>query len=250
MSCEAGEIPFKVFGDLEICKGFEAGDGELRIAGIVSSESRDADNEVFLQDGIDWSYFLKSGWFNDNHDQSAGGGVGVPKRVEIVRLPSGVRATRCEGVLFDTPDGRRIWNLAKAATRHGRALGFSIEGGVGRRAGPDNKTVMKAVVRDCAITRHPKNPDAVGLEPLIKAFRTGTVPDVFVKAMTAGYGGPAAAGGSGSALVPQSLDGSETATADFARLSDDDSIAHIMYRLDVNKARATSIYREIVGGRR
>lgn len=247
---EAGEVPFHLTGGLELCKGFEAigNEGEMRIAGIVSSESRDADGEVMLQNGLVWDYFMKAGWFNDSHDQGAGGGVGIPKKIETIRLPSGTLATRCEGVLLDTPDGRRIWNLAKAATKVGRQLGFSIEGGIARRAGADGKTVMKAYVRDCAITRHPKNPDTATLEPLIKAFRTGDL-EAFAKSMTAGYGGPAGAGGSGSALVPQSLDGSETARADFDLdvLNDAEAVGHIMYTLDVNKTRATAIYREIRG---
>lgn len=247
---EAGEVPFYVGGDLEICKGFEAGDGELRIAGVVSSESRDADGEIMLQNGLVWDYFLKSGWFNDNHDQSAGAGVGVPTKIETVRLPSGVLATRCEGVLFDTPEGRRIWNLAKSATKHGRKIGFSIEGGIARRAGADGKTVMKAYVRDCAITRHPKNPDTATLEPLVKALRTGQIPECFLKGMTAGYPGPGGAPGSGAPIVPQSLDAAETASAapNFGVLNDEEAIAHIMYRLDCTKARATTIYREICGG--
>lgn len=246
----AGELgPFRLSGDLFVKAGPTPGD-LLYIEGIVSSESRDADGEILMQKGLDWSYFLERGWFNDNHDQASGAGLGYPSKVETV-IHKGKPATRVEGYLFNTTRGRETWEVAKAAAAAGRPMGFSIEGGIMRRDGADGKLVTRAIVRDCAITRHPKNPDT-SLQVLAKALQTGEIPEAYRKSVvTAGYGGPAGDGGSGAALVPQSLQASASSAApspDLETLNRSQAIAFIKARLGCSPARATSILDEILGG--
>ena len=53
-------------------------DNPLRIGGIVSTDDLDRQQEVILQDGLDFSPFLAHGWFNDNHGQKTGDVLGYP----------------------------------------------------------------------------------------------------------------------------------------------------------------------------
>jgi hypothetical protein len=150
-----------------------------RIAGVISTELRDKQGEVLLQRGLDFGPFLKSGWFNDNHSKKTTDVLGYPQEVRKFqkgeRLPDGsvarANSTWAEGYLLETPEADRVWNLAQALAKAGndRRLGYSVEGGVVERAGPDGKTVAKAVVRNVAITNCPVGEDT-RLEALAKSL--------------------------------------------------------------------------------
>lgn len=240
------EVTFRATGDVLVKADVSPGSNKLWIQGILSTESRDADGETVLQNGLDFDYFLKSGWFNDNHDQSTGSGLGFPTAVERV-THNGKPATRVVGYLLPTPKGIETYHLAKAAAAAGRPLGFSIEGGIIQRTGPDGKVVARAIVRDCAIARHPKNSDT-SLDVLVKALKTGEIPDSYRKStLTAGYGGPAGDGGSGAAYVPQSLDGSSASST--APLSMADALRHIQKELGVSAEKAKQILQQILKGK-
>jgi hypothetical protein len=178
----------------------------MRIGGIVSTEALDADGERIVQEGLDFSPFLQSGWFNDNHGQKSSDVRGYPSTAKLVKkgelLPTGKRAeTRgwwVDGYLLDTDEGRKIWSLANALSKSPRRLGYSIEGKVVRRDKRDSDRVTAAVVKNVAITHCPKNHETE-LVPLVKAMMAG-----------AGIGTDQAGGDPGDAgpLRAQSLEGS------------------------------------------
>lgn len=200
----------------------------MLVEGVVSSEALDADGEVVLQDGLDFGYFLEKGWINNNHEQGAEGGIGVPLRVSKEVLPNGRKATRLVAEIFDTAEGRKIWDLAKASSGK-RSLGFSIEGSIVSRQGEGGKTVAKARVRDAALTRHPKNPDAT--IQLVKSLTAAT--------SEAGYNLP---GPTDNPLVPQSL-GDQTSVADRdPTLAPADAIRRLMEKLGVTQEVAARLY--------
>jgi hypothetical protein len=143
---------------------FEKGDAPIgkqrRIAGIISTETRDRQGEVLLQNGLNFDSFLKNGWYNDNHTKDTTGILGYPESVrrfgrgEI--LPDGnVADTNCtwaEGYLLPTKKADEIWELGQALSQTGRRLGYSVEGKIQKRIGPNKKTVAQALVRNVAIT--------------------------------------------------------------------------------------------------
>ena len=180
------------------------GTSEMRIAGICTTNDKDLQGETVLTQGLDWRYARKRGWFNEEHDRSVKGGVGIIDKVEeLVRLGGGRTGARVEGYLLPTERGKAIFEVAQKLKGTGRTLGFSIQGPILARQDDDAKVVTKATVMDVAITRHPVNPYTT-LEVLAKSLAEAE------KSLDAGH--PAASysgGGSGSALIPQSLEGKE-----------------------------------------
>lgn len=187
------DIPFEVFS-----KAGEDGK-ERRIGGIVSTDHLDRQDEVLIQKGLDFSPFLKSGWFNDNHDSSTEGLIGYPQTAELRTLPDGSTGWYVEGYLLKGSErADRIWELANALQKTDRRLGFSVEGSIGERDSENPKTVRKAVVREVAITRCPVN--------------TNTSLNVLAKSLSVGHASPTSAPvvpGEGAALRVESLEGGE-----------------------------------------
>ena len=146
-----------------------------------------------LQDGLDFNEFLKAGWFNDNHGKAMVDVVGYPEGVKFFKkgeaLPNGVRAPAnghwAEGYLLENVlKAETIWQLGSALQKSGdRRLGFSIEGKIERRSGPDYKTIAKAKVRNVAVTHCPVNTDTQ-LDILAKSLvAAGNSPDEFVESV-------------------------------------------------------------------
>lgn len=177
---------FQFYMPLRFFQKADAPAGEQRrIAGVISTESRDHDGEVVLQNGLDFSYFLNKGWYNDNHGQKTHDVVGYPTAVQTFRkgdrLPDGSVAqhncTWAEGHLIPGYEpAEKIWQLGNSLAKSGgaRALGFSVEGSVKKRQGLGGKTVAKAIVRNVAITHCPKNGDT-RLTPLVKSLQAAAL---------------------------------------------------------------------------
>lgn len=218
---------FQVFAPLTFFQKASAPAGkQKRIAGIISTELKDKQDETILQRGLDFSPFLKSGWFNDNHSKATTAVLGYPDFVKPFQkgdvLPDGQRAdcngTWSEGWLLDTPEAAKVWDLGLALQKAGgaRRLGFSIEGQVLQRQGPQGKIVAKALVRNVAVTNCPVG-EATRLEVLAKSLRHAEdAPEDWEKGLTAGTATPgtdvAAEGdltgeGAGRVLAPQHLEG-------------------------------------------
>lgn len=181
-----------------------------KIAGVISTDEVDLQGERVLQKGLDFSYFLKKGTFNYEHQAGAQNMLGYPTRI---RQRKGY--TEVEGVLLlDKPKARDIFETASAMRKAGghRTLGFSVEGQVLERDPMDPKIVTKAKVINCAITSNPINPDT-SLE-LLKSV------SAWLKKGTVGYQTPSQVNGQSIAgLVPQQLDA--TVNASYNTLNDE-----------------------------
>ena len=182
---------------------------KMRIRGIATTDHKDMQGETALQDGVDWSYFKRWGWFNDIHNKSANAGLGEPTAVYPVELPDGHRGWVVEGFLYDTPENRKLWDLLVALKSDPfatRKIGFSVQGPILLRLddsghpAKDGKTLARILVMDVSITRHPVNKHAP-LEAALKSL------DWAVKSLEAGHPTPTySGGGSGSELLTQSHD--------------------------------------------
>lgn len=207
---------------------FEKADAEpgkqKRIGGIVSLETRDRQDEIVLQRGLDFSDFLHNGWFNDNHTRATDGILGYPETVQFFRkgaiLPDGAKAPASghwvEGYLLSTDKAKRIWELGKALQKTKRRLGFSVEGKIQQRTGPNHKTIAKALVRNVAITNCPVNA-GTRMEVLSKSIQAmeRAEPENLERALGMGQAtpwspiatqGPQTGMGAGKVMTGQSLE--------------------------------------------
>ena len=175
----------------------EGGAEVAHIGGVCSTADLDLEGEAIVQDGLDWSYFLKHGWFNYEHKQGPDAVLGHPTRVESV--PDS-ESTRVEGVLYTGKQlGRDVLETADAMRRAGgeRSLGFSVEGQILLRDPTNPKRVLKARVLNVAITSCPVNPHT-NLELLRRSMGASV-----------GYQSPVSINPDAtlSPLIPQSLEG-------------------------------------------
>ena len=133
--------------------GKKAEKGKKRwIQGIASTSSRDLQGEIVDQQGIDFTYFLESGWFNNDHKPGFANKVGQPTEARITKNGLWVK-----GFLLENHKvADEIWELMHSleATQSDRRLGFSIQGKVKERQG--NK-IKKCWIMDIAITPAPVN---------------------------------------------------------------------------------------------
>lgn len=158
---------FQFFAPMRFFKG---ADGDMRIAGVITTDNVDQQGERILQDGLDFHHFMTKGYFNDNHSNKTSDILGYPERVQFFekgsQLPDGTKATAnlhwAEGRLLpDYEPSKRIWTLGQSLAKAGggRSLGFSVEGKIKRRTGRGQKIIAKAEVKNVAITNCPVNAD-------------------------------------------------------------------------------------------
>lgn len=194
----ANNMPFHFEINAEVFEKAGAEGTERRIAGIVSTDDLDSQQETLLQEGLDFTPFLKGGWFNDNHQKDTGALVGYPEHAELRTLPNGRKGWYVEGYLLKGQKrADEIWEVATALQRSGapRRLGFSVEGQILERDPENPRTVRKAVVREVAITRCPVN-DKTSLVTLAKSLSAGSA-----------VANPGTAPGQGFPLRTESLEG-------------------------------------------
>ena len=181
-----------------------------RIGGIISTSAKDFQGDEIAQDGIDWSYFLKHGWFNWEHKNGPEHILGHPESVKRIEV-NGQPATYVEGVLYtDKPLAKGVFETLNAikSANVDRRIGLSVEGKVIARSG---KTILKAQVLNTAICAHPINPEA----------RVELIKGLSAMASAAGYQTPAGmpAGAAVSPLVPSSLS-TQVSNAGFSASAD------------------------------
>lgn len=177
-----------------IIKGGKAGaakDGKRWIQGVASTSSRDLQGEVVEQSGMDVSYFLKHGYFNNDHKDGFANKVGQPTEARVTKDGLWVK-----GFLFkDKKVADEIWEMMQSLERSGadRKIGFSIQGKVKKREG---NLIKECWIQDIAITTAPVN--TTTWAEIVKSMSVKGKKDE-AKALTAS--------GNGADLVPESLEG-------------------------------------------
>lgn len=146
------EDKFGFFVPVDIIKSETDKDGKRWIQGIASTDSLDLQGERVSQNGIDYSYFLKHGFINDDHQSGPEHKVGEPTEARITKKGFWIK-----GFLYKGKDrADHWWEHLNALQRSGskRKVGFSIQGKVQRRQG---KRIIKCWIQDVAITASPVN---------------------------------------------------------------------------------------------
>lgn len=155
----------RYFVPLELVKGGASSDSEMKFRGIASTGSKDQDNENLNQAGLDFSYFLKSGFMNWDHQskQDPSALVGKPLSANLNKS----NQWEIEAKLFsNSTKAKQIYELQQVLEKEGLGLGLSIEGKVIKRGSDDPNNpnfykVEKALITGCAITPNPKNADTI-----------------------------------------------------------------------------------------
>lgn len=139
-----------------VIKGGKKGEdkkGVRWIQGIASTSSRDLQGEIIEQNGIDYSYFLKEGYFNWDHKDGADNKVGEPVECKLTKNGLWVK-----GFLYNGKKrAEDIWEHMQSIEKtpgSKRKMGFSIQGKVKRREG---NVIKECWLQDIAITPCPVN---------------------------------------------------------------------------------------------
>ena len=229
--------PFEI--DLEKAEQART-DGRGYIRGVMSAEGRDFQGEELVQDGIDWSYFEKHGWFNWEHQPGPENILGYPERViRGLVTPAGKPATGVEGyLLLNDPRAKKIYDLAEALQKSGtdRRPGFSIEGYAVDRDPHNKRRVTRAKVLNVTVTAHPIQPDG-RFEVLMRSLMAADVAGVGYQAAGQTAGGDA---GNLAPLVRQDL-GEVMGSATYGQATQDTRDALVeraMRRLSMRFPRA------------
>lgn len=160
------ESTFSCFvpASMVVVKGGEKGadkSGKRWIQGIASTDSKDLQGEVISQTGIDFSYFLKHGFFNDDHKPGAENKVGEPTEAKLTKNGLWVKGYLYNNPIANPTDTQKTaadkyWELMHQLEASGsnRKVGFSIQGKVLRRNG---STIEKCWIQEIAITTQPVN---------------------------------------------------------------------------------------------
>lgn len=196
------------FGPVRDPRGLLKSKPKYKIAGVASTEHRDQEGDVVMQDGLDWRPFLAYGFFNDNHSDGTCDVLGYPTKVYAMTLRDGdrrVKATAVEGFLFNTPAAERLAATAMAMEGTPRQFGLSVEGPPPQRDPVDKKLVVAGLVRNVAITNCPVNARTyVGVQ-LAKSLDAARRLAGMRKAASAGH--PGGDAGNLRPIMPESLGG-------------------------------------------
>lgn len=211
------------------------------LQGIASTDSRDLQGEIVEQKGIDFSYFLKYGYFNNDHKAGFENKVGEPTEVKLTKNGLWVK-----GFLYNSHKiADDIWELmhAQAASGSKRRVGFSIQGKVKRR---EESMIKECWIQDIAVTPCPVNTTtwaevAKSLSAQQWDFNKSTSSDDEEdeeKAL-----------GAGNVMVPESLEGKkkDTRTADGMdkSLTFEESVAWIQTKTGMPRANAEATARVV-----
>jgi hypothetical protein len=145
---------FDFFVPLDISKSQRQSEKDQQrwIEGIASTDHKDLQGETVYQKGIDFSYFLTYGYFNNDHKPGPGNKIGQPTECKIVKGELWVK-----GFLFKNHKiADEIWELIHAIKASGsdRKVGFSVQGKVLKRAG---SRILACWIQDIAVTVAPVN---------------------------------------------------------------------------------------------
>lgn len=180
-----------------VVKAGKDADGKRWIQGIASTHHKDLQNETVDQDGLDFSYFLKHGHFNNDHQQGPENLVGEPTEAKLTKDGFWIK-----GFLYKGKECSDYWWEHITALRNSgsdRKVGFSIEGKVKKKSG---SRIISCWIKNVAITANPVNTNtwaeiAKSLSGSVLIEGEGEEEE---KALSAGSAG-------GLALQPESLEG-------------------------------------------
>jgi hypothetical protein len=205
--------------------------GKRWISGIASTDAKDLQGEIVDQQGINFDYFLKHGWFNNDHKPGFENKVGQPTECKVTKQGLFVK-----GYLFEKHQvADSIWDLMSSLdnTQADRKVGFSIQGKVTRR---DGNKIKECWISEIAITACPVNhttwcdiAKSLSSQPW-DLNKDNDKNETKNKALSAG-----------SVVVPESLEGKATDTTTSKSLSYDEAVELVMKSKGIPEDAAKSV---------
>lgn len=207
--------------------------GKRWVQGIASTNSRDLQGEIVDQNGIDFSYFLKYGYFNNDHKPGFENKIGQPTECKVTKNGLWVKGFLFEGnkVADD------VWSLLTTLEKSGatRKVGFSVQGKVQRREG---NLIRKCWIQDIAITPAPVNhatwceiAKSLSAQKWDLTKNLETTEEDEEKALTA----------QGNVLVPESLEGAKKEDRISKGLTFDEAVDYLIKSQDLDRNTAETI---------
>mgnify|MGYP000849498386 FL=1 len=231
------EETFKFFLPATMVKAGKDKDGKRWIQGIASTDHMDRQNESVKQAGLDFSYFLKHGHFNNDHQQGPENLVGEPTEAKLTKDGFWIKGFIYKGKECADYWWEHINSLAQSGSD--RKVGFSIEGKVKKKSGTK---IVSCWIKNVAITANPVNTNTwaeIAKSLSGSLLIEGEDEEDEEKALSAGSAG-------GLALQPESLEGSEKVTTykSLADVPPEMSLSHDEYvtvlQLEKGWSRATA----------
>lgn len=151
---------------MPLMKSERSATDEWGICGMASCESRDLQNEIIVQKGIDCTPAVERGWINWDHGRGAGDQIGIPTVLEIARIEDHpvMRKSGQHGwglyaeaiLLKGVKQAEDAWVLLNALKDVGemRRLSWSIQGRAVERD-TLNRSVNKSELYHLALTHQP-----------------------------------------------------------------------------------------------
>jgi hypothetical protein len=180
--------PFNFWMPASFSKGKDDnGNTVLKVGGIASDGTRDADKQILSPNTFDLTPFLTKGTLNWEHQSSKNpmAVIGEPTLAKVTDS----NQLYIEGKLYkDNPIAKGVYDLMGILEKSSktRRMGFSIEGYATEFDENDPSKVTKAVITDCALTMKPKNPNTLAR---VMKGEMGITEEEFIEKSEAANGG-------------------------------------------------------------
>jgi len=149
-------IPLGLEPDLEKSGGED--DNKYYIKLLAGDNAKDIQGEIVEPEGFMLDYLMKGGYFNYDHKPGSENLIGEPTDYEFVKdLSKGYCGLLVKGFLYKSkPVARHIIEHVRTLKEVGskRRLGASVEG---KRIESNGNRIVKAFIKNIAITEHPIN---------------------------------------------------------------------------------------------
>lgn len=139
----------------EIQKAEKDANGDWIVEGIASNGAHDNEGESLDPKGLDYSYFLTKGFLKWEHDKSPRNYIGEPLEARVTPQGFYIKGRLYGHSPLAQEAVEAMESLAKSGAK--RRLGFSVEGSVKERDPRNPARVLKAIIRNVALTFNPVN---------------------------------------------------------------------------------------------
>ncbi len=176
---ESFSIPLRIEADLEKSAS-DPQENRYPIKLLAGDNTPDIQGEVVEPEGFLLGYFQKGGYFNYDHEKGSQNLIGEPTSHKLIKGKDGWVGLEVKGFLYKSrkkPVAQHVINHIEACQEAGsnRHVGASIEGKTLARDPRNQSRIVKAWIKNIAITEHPINRNS--WVDLVKAFQTGQ--DIF-----------------------------------------------------------------------
>lgn len=188
-----------------IQKAHQDENGDWIVEGVASTGDTDLQDDTLVSEGLDYSYFLNKGFLKWEHEKNPKNFIGEPLEAQIRKDGFYIKGRLYAHSPLAQEAVQAIETLEKSNAQ--RRVGFSIEGNVVKRDPRNPKKILKAVIRNVALTMQPVNTGTWA--SLVKSLAsTEALSFDLDKALGTGTGGEAygTPSGDGSALREESLE--------------------------------------------